>query len=37
MGQVLHNIASTALAIRKEIQEIPEEVWESISNIFSSL
>ena len=28
MGQVLHNIATTARAIRKEIQEIPEKVWK---------
>ena len=28
MGQVLHNIAATAPAIRKEIQEIPEKVWK---------
>ena len=28
MGQVFHNIATTALAIRKEIQERPEKVWK---------
>ena len=33
MGQVLHNIATTAPAIRKEIQEIPEKVWKSISKV----
>ena len=26
MGQVLHHIATIAYAIRKEIQEVPEEV-----------
>ena len=28
MGQVLHNISTTAPAIRKESQEIPEKAWK---------
>ena len=28
MGQVLHNNATTNLAIGKEIQDVPEEIWK---------